>query len=229
VNAARRLLAAAGLVAVGWLVTPQPVPVYDGIGVPDEPYRYVARPQGATSTAGPTSAFGQTPVKGGVSTNGLSIATREVGPQFSLFLPPMAMAAGGTVEVRAVPEAPTDQPPGASIDGNVYVVSISSKSGPVTLTAKAGLSSMYLRATTTRQPPPAMQFRAEASQPWKALATSRNGQDVYVASFPGPGQFALAFSKNTTKGSSPLPLVLLGASVLLVALVVVIRLRTPSE
>jgi hypothetical protein len=230
ISARRRWLAGAALVGLGWLVTPQPVPVYDGLGAPDEPYRYVVPPQGAKATADATTAVAKTPVNNGTGTNGLSVATAEQGPQFSLFLPPMAMAApGGPIEVRAEPLAPTDQPRGARIDGNVYAVTLTSASGPVTLTAKSAISTLYLRATTAAQPPPVMQYRAEASQPWKALGTSRGGQDVYVASFPGPGQYALAFAARKGPAGVPvLPIVGLGAAVLLVVVVVVVRLRSTS-
>lgn len=231
ISARRRWLAGALVVTAGWFATPHPVPVYDGIGAPDEPYRFVTPPPGATATAAATSALARTPVKGGVSTNGLSVATSEVGPQFSLFLPPMAMAGpDGTIEVKAEPQAPTDQPEGSRIDGNVYLVTITHPAGAVSFTKKSAISTLYLRATTARQPPPAMQYRGDSTQPWKALPTSRGGQDVYVTSFSGPGQYALAFAAAKDGGGTPvLPLVLLGVFVLLVVVVVVVRLRPTPE
>jgi hypothetical protein len=216
-------------VGAGWLASPQAVPVYDGVGAPDEPYRFVSRPASATATAAPTSALGQSPVRAGRSTNGLSIQTAEVGPQFSLYLPPKALAAaGGPVQVRAVPQAPAAQPTAARLDGNVYVVTLTGPAGPVALTDQAALATLYLRATTTRQPGPTMQFRSSASVPWKALQTSRGGQDVYVASFTGPGQYALAFAppaKSRGGGVPVLPVVLVGIFVVLAGIIVVIRLR----
>lgn len=229
-SACRRWVAGALLVGAGWLVTPHPVSVYDGIGPPDEPYRYVARPEGTSQTAGPTAAFAQTPVKAGRGTNGLSVATMEVGPQFSLFLPPMSMAAAGsTITVRAEPKAPTTQPAGARIDGNVYVVTLSSADGSATLTEKAVFATVYLRATTAKQPPPSIYHRTDAGQPWTALKTGRGGQDFYTARFPGPGEVAVAFAVSADKGGSGLPvlpLVLGGVLVLLVVVVLVVRLRS---
>lgn len=232
-SARRRLLAGAALVGVGWLLSPHPVPVYDGLGAPDEPYRYVSAPAGATKTAAPTSGTAQSPVKDGVSTNGLSVATGETGPQFSLYLPPQSMAAaGGTIEIKVEPKAPSDQPAKARIDGNVYSVQITDTAGPVTLTKKAAIATLYLRATTARQPPPVLEYRASATQSWKSLQTSRGGSDVYVSSFSGPGDYAVAFSSGSTKASGGRPvlvIVLVAALVVLVAVVLVVRLRPSSE
>lgn len=225
----RRWLAGAVLVTVGWLASPGGVPVYDGVGAPDEPYRYVQAPAGTTTTARPTVATSTTPVTDGLGTNGLSVATAEVGPQFSLYLPPRAMASSsGPIEVTATPLAPKDEPAGATIDGNVYAVAFTSPGGTVTLTDKAALSTVYLRSTTTKQPPPTLQYRADATGVWKPLKTSRGGADFYVASFPGAGQYAVAFSDRSGAGASVLPLVVVGVLVLLVIVVVVVRLRATT-
>ena len=225
----RRLLAALLLVGLGRLLSPSAVPVYDGIGAPDEPYRYVAPPAGAAKTADATSGRATSPLVGGVSSYGMSVATAESGPQFSLFVPPKALATTGrSLEVAVAPEAPTDQPSGRRIDGNVYAVTIKA-AGPVTLTPQASLATLYLRSTTAKQPGPVMEYRAKATDPWTALKTSRGGMDVYVSSFPGPGQYALAFSATAAKkGSSPLPYFVLGGLVLLVVVVVVVRLRAAT-
>ncbi len=229
ISVPRRWLAGALLVTVGWLASPGGVPVYDGVGAPDEPYRYVQAPAGATTTAEPTVATATTPVKDGLGTNGLSVATAEVGPQFSLYLPPRAMAtSSGPIEVTATPRAPTDQPRGARIDGNVYVVSLTAAGGVVTLTEKAALATVYLRATTATQPPPELYYRADATGSWQPLKTSRGGTDFYVASFSGPGQYAVVFSDSAGGGVPVLPLVVVGVLVLLVVAVVVVRLRSTT-
>lgn len=223
----RLLVGAALLVGVGRLLSPDAVPVYDGIGAPDEPYRYVAAPAGATKTADATTARATSPLVKGKSTYGMSLATKEVGPQFSLFVPPMAFAAAGSsVVVTAAPEAPVDQPPGATIDGNVYTVSVKA-GGPVTLTPQAALATLYLRSTTAKQPGPIMQYRAPGATGWTAIKTSRGGQDIYVSAFPGPGSYALAFAHRSVSsgGSSPMPYVVIGGVLVLVAVVVVVRVR----
>jgi len=75
-----RWLAGAVLVTVGWLASPNAVPVYDGIAAPDEPYRYVSPPSGASKTAPPTSVSTDTPVAHGANAQGLSLQTAETGP-----------------------------------------------------------------------------------------------------------------------------------------------------
>lgn len=226
----RRWTAAGLLVLAGFLASPHAVPVYDGVGQPDEPYRYVSAPSGAPRTAAPTTAVATSPVAGGASTNGLSLTSGEVGPQLSAFVPAGALAAsGGTVTVRATPLAATDQPKGARIDGNVYDVTVTDPVGPVTLTPKAALATLYLRATSARQPGPVMEHRAAAGQPWAALQTSRGGQDVYIAAFAGAGQYALAFrSGAVATKASVLPWVLAGGVLVLLVALVAVRLRAGS-
>jgi len=226
--------AASVLVALGWLVTPQPVPVYDGVGAPDEPYRYVSPPAGAKSTPAPTSAAASTPVSAGASTNGLSLTSAETGPQVALFLPAAALGApSGTIAVAVRPSAPARQPADGTIDGNVYTLTATDPAGPVALTSKAALATIYLRATTAEQPGPAMEHRSGEGQPWQAIKTSRGGADVYVSSLPATGQYALVFRRAAAGGSAGggapvLPLVLGGAVVLLGAVVVVVRVRSRS-
>jgi hypothetical protein len=225
-------VAAALLVGVGRLLSPDAVPVYDGIGAPDEPYRYVAPPAGAKKTADPTSGAAFSPLVKGKSTYGMSLATAETGPQFSLFVPPLAFAAAGAkVSLTAVPLAPSDEPPGAHIDGNVYSVGIKAD-GPVTFTPQSALATLYLRATTAKQPGPVMEYRAKPDAGWTVLKTSRGGQDVYVSSFPGAGQYSLAFaaaSSGKGSSSSPAPFIVIGGVLLLaVVVVVVVRLRAAA-
>ncbi|MCU1595181.1 MAG: hypothetical protein JWO12_2573 [Frankiales bacterium] len=215
----------------GWLLAPQAVPIYDGVGQPDEPYRYVAAPAGAPKTAPATSGTATSPLSGGRNTNGMSVQTAEMGPQASLFVPPQALAAGkGDVTVTTTPKAAADQPAGAVIDGNVYAISVvSSSGGPVTLTDQAAIATLYLRSTTAKQPGPVMEYRAAAAAPWKQLKTSRGGTDIYVSSFVGAGDYALAFvasSAKASKGSSPLLYILLGVGALLVLVIVAVRRRS---
>ena len=51
VGAVVRMLVAAALLGLGWLLTPRTAPpLYDGVGFPDEPYRFVVAPAGAPKT-----------------------------------------------------------------------------------------------------------------------------------------------------------------------------------
>lgn len=56
-----RVALAAAALAAAWLLTPAAVPLYDGVGFPDEPYRYVVPPTGYRTTPPPTRAFGSVP------------------------------------------------------------------------------------------------------------------------------------------------------------------------
>ncbi|MGZ6826540.1 MAG: hypothetical protein ACXVGH_07080, partial [Mycobacteriales bacterium] len=70
----KRWLAGLLLVAAGAAASPTVVPVYDGVGTPDAPYRYVG-----TSPA--PSAAQQTVEVGPTSSAALSLRTGETGPQ----------------------------------------------------------------------------------------------------------------------------------------------------
>lgn len=224
ISVPRRWAAAAVLVTLGWLMTPNAVPIYDGISQPDEPYRYISAPKDYRSTPAATTAEVSSPVKDGTNSDGMSVQTAEQGPQASVFIPPKALAAsGGPIVLRVAPKASTSQPPGAKIDGNVYLLSLSTTAGPITKTPQAAIATLYLRATTTVQPGPVMEYREDSGKAWKALKTSRGGQDIYVSTFVGPGEYALAFAG--AKGPSKLPFVLVGGFVVLALLVVVIRIR----
>ncbi|MFN2540200.1 MAG: hypothetical protein ABR549_18885 [Mycobacteriales bacterium] len=234
ISARRRWLAGAVLVGVGWLASPAPVPVYDGLGAPDEPYRYVAPPAGAAPTAPPTSASTDTPVVNGGNVRGLSVQTGEQGPQLSVFLPQYALSANrGPIHISATPAAPTDAPPGTKVDGNVYVFGLAAPGGVVSLNPKyGGTATLYLRSTSQRTPQPAMYFRTDGTAPWSPLATTAGGFDVRVASFRGAGQYVLALAataKSSGGGVPVLPLILLGILVALTAVVMVVRLRARAE
>jgi hypothetical protein len=224
----RRLAGALLLVTLGRLLSPAAVPVYDGIGQPDEPYRYVVPPSGAQRTAAPTEGVATSPVVAGASSYGLNVATAEQSSQFLLYVPPMGLAvAARSVTVRVLPSAPADQPPGAKIDGNVYTVVTTP--ARVTLTPRAAIAIVSMRATTGRQPPPVMEYRAASTGSWGPLHTTRGGIDVYFVRYMGAGQYALAFAdaKAGHGGTSPLPYVL-GGLLLLVVVVVVIRFRVAT-
>jgi len=224
----RRLWAVGALlVGVGWLLTPNPVPVYDGIGVPDEPYRYVTSPEGGSPTAPPSEATARTPVVKGVSKDGLVLQTKEQTAQFSMFMPPGAMAATtGPITIRAVPQDPVQSPAGKKIFGNAYLITLTSPGGPVTLTKAAEAASLYQRATDTSDGW-AMHFRPTANAPWEALQTSRGGTDSHVADFIGPGEYALAKAASQASDRGGLPVLPLAIGIVLLVLVVVaIRLRS---
>jgi hypothetical protein len=234
ISARRRWLAGALVIGLGWLAAPNPVPVYDGLGAPDEPYRYVSPPQGATKTPPPTSVVVDTPVQNGGNSRGLSLQTGESGPQMSVFLPQYALSAkSGPIHIAVSPTAATDAPAGTTVDGNVYVFALAAPRGDVTFDPVHGANAtLYLRSTSQGIPQPNMYYRSDGSASWTALATTSGGLDIRVASFKGKGQYALALAASTkakSGGAPVLPLVLVGVVVLLVAVVLVVRLRARPE
>ena len=231
-SARRRWLAGALLVGVGWLASPGAVPVYDGFNQPDEPYRYVDAPAGAPKTAPPSSTTTQTPLApSGANAQALSVQTAEVGPQISVFFPQFSLLASrGPITITLTPKAPTDPPAGAKADGNMYVVSLTSPGGAVTLDKQfLSIATMYLRATDQVVPQPRMFYRPSSGAPWQELGTSSGGLDIRVSSFLGPGDYLLArpaADRPPQGGGLPtVPLVMLGVVVLLSAVVLVVRLR----
>jgi len=183
------------LVAVGWLLTAHPVPVYDGIGMPDEPYRYVSTPAGASAAAKPAGSAQETlSVVGGVNAQLASLSSDESGPQVWVYLPAGVLAApGGKITVKVAPQAPSDPPADGPIDGNIYRVSVTNPAGPVTFSSSK--STIVLRSTIAKQPGPVIEQRPGPGQKWRLLDTTRTGNDIYGAALPEAGEYALVYSK----------------------------------
>lgn len=236
--------AAAALVMVGWLVTPHPVALYDGVGLPDEPYRFVTTPAGATARVAPTGGSMSMAVSDGTNRSDINVTTRESGPQATADFPQGSVAAqAGPVVVTLTPLAPTDQPVGTPVDGNVYQVDVTSPAGPVNFTAAAVDATVSLRAPQAG-PRETMLYRPGTGQPWKALQTAQVGREVWAASLPGLGQYALAQDRPGSGGPAaagpggardgagglPVLAIALGGGVLvLLGVVAVVRRRSPTS
>lgn len=216
----------AGLLALllGWLVAPAAPPLYDGVGFPDEPYRYIVRPSNVrTSTAKATAASGVAAAVGGTNPNPIYGNSAEQGPQVALFLPERGLtgpSAARTFRLRAVPEAPSGPPPNASFNGNAYAVTATSDAGPVTLTNDGKtLGAIRLRATLPSNPGPVFEYRTTGQ--WRQLATAKVGNDIYQTALRGFGVYALAFVRTpatSARSSGGIPI---GLGVLVVLVLVV--------
>lgn len=191
------LVAAAGLM-LAWLVAPAAPPLYDGVGLPDEPYRFVTRPPGNTALTKPPSKVAvRMPVVDG-TTDGFNGASAEQGPQVSVFVPTGTIAApkdASTILLRADPRAPDGPADGGRVDGNVYRLSAVADVGIPALATARDRIQIILRATSGRQPGPVMEYRAVGGRTWTRLSTVRYGNDVYAASVRGFGDYALVFAK----------------------------------
>ncbi|MDQ6649766.1 MAG: hypothetical protein M3Z02_06580 [Actinomycetota bacterium] len=74
--------------------------------------------------------------------------------------------------------------------GNVYRVSAGSDAGPVGLTGRCSPLTIALRAPTSRQPGPTMEYRPLGGS-WRRVLTERVGTDVYQSPLAGFGDYAL--------------------------------------
>jgi hypothetical protein len=236
----RRRWVAAGLaaLAVAWLVTPAGSrrPLYDGVGFPDEPYRYVDAPVGSKPTQPPTEAV-DTQLAG---IQFLVPVSREQGPQVQALIPAASLVqppGATTLTARFQPLAPaTPLPPDGTIVGNVYRLTVTSPQGPVGIKTSSDpdhVPYLDLRAPTADQPGPVVE--AYVLFAWHRLPTIRDGNDIYGADLIGVGDYALVRlthpdaaqgqSDSFTAGQlfGPPLLIVLGLLMLVVVAVLAIR------
>lgn len=221
----RRWLGVAALLAVAWVVTPAPVPLYDGVGFPDEPYRFVEPRDGLPAA---TAAEVRLTVEGGVNTTGLVANSSEVGPQVSVFAPPQAFAlpdptASGEIRLRAEPVAVG---PPAEPESNVYDLTLSSDAGPVRVRPDVQSPLITLRAMSEREPAPSMAYRPGPQSEWRTLESQRVGLHNYSAKAPGAGQYVLVRGPvgGPKVARSTTALLVVALAVVLVAGIVAVRL-----
>jgi hypothetical protein len=182
------------LFVVTWVASGGQVPLYDGVGFPDEPYRYVLVPVGAKHGPAPKPASASAPARGGRSTAEISVQSAEQGPQVLLQLLPGWVLTPKTAKsavVTATPLAPDTAPVGGRIDGNVYRLGTMSDVGTASFGPNFGDAFLYLRAASLKPAPPVMEYRTAATSPWVRLHTEKAGTDVFVVAFKGAGDYAL--------------------------------------
>jgi hypothetical protein len=193
----RPALAAAGPLALGlaalivaWAVfLPHPAALYDGLGFPDEPYRFVHPPAGYQRTPPASAARGWMADSG----RSLSLMTAEQAPQVSLRLTARSLRVdGGGAAVTIDPvAAPIPAAPVGYTVGNVYRIAASAPlAGPTD-------STIRMRAPTAGQPGPV--FEVLTSAGWQARATDRVGNDIYQARFDRLGDWALVQTRPVVR------------------------------
>jgi hypothetical protein len=236
-NRPARLITAALLVlGVGWAIAPRSaLPLYDGIGFPDEPYRFVQRPPGAQETKAPTTANGTASVNGG-TVGSLVAASGESAPQLSIYIPKgrlVAPAGTSTVSLTGSPAQPLPTPRGQYLWSDVYTIVASP--GGVRLNSGGQQATITLRAASAQRPQPSIAYYAGGR--WHLLPTFAQGRDIYIAELTRFGQFAVVGrnpllvsqlpgnSKASSGGSAVGLIVGIGAAVVVVVLFVLGRLR----
>jgi hypothetical protein len=231
--ATRWLVAALVALLAAWVATPTALPVFDGIGQPDEPYRYVEPPPTAKTTKTPTTASSTVPVREGRNV-GQFVNSAESGPQISVYVATGALAVppdADSVRVTATPLGPeAPLPTDGDIVTNVYRVAAVAGGAEPNITGRGtGGVAIDMRAPTARQPGPV--FERRTADGWEQLKTIRSGVDVYhTDSVTRFGEFALVQLDSTGGGRGVnYGLLLGGVGVLLVAgVIVVIRTRRAS-
>lgn len=216
-------------------LAPAAVPIYDGIGNPDEPYRYVQPPANAKSTKAPTTASVVVPIHGTQSAAEYA-NTGESGPQLSLYLPIGALQAPAgvsSVTVEAKPEAPAAPlPKDGTIVTNVYSVTATANSQDVPIGSGRHEPTLQMRAPSAKQPGPWFEHRTSSG--WEREPTIRVGVDIYQAAVPSLGDWALVQlnSPVTTSGSGGgINWGFLGGGIALLVvagLIIVVRIRRTS-
>lgn len=232
--ATRWSLIAAAALGLAAAIGPAAVPIYDGIGNPDEPYRYVNPPAGYRDTKPPTTASETLKVLHGRSASG-QVNTDEFGPQLALYVPSGALAlpADATaVTVTATPIAPpAELPSDGTIEGNVYRVTVAASGGQVDLIGLGNQAPVLdMRAPTAHQPGPV--FEHYDNGRWTSYETSRIGNDIYRTRIDALGDWALVRRDSGASSSSgwllPTAAGLLGGCGLIVGVVAIRRRRGPQ-
>ena len=189
------LLVALVLLGVAWAIAPRSAPpLYDGVGFPDEPYRFVQPPPGTRETKAPTTAKATAGIVAG--RNGqLRAASAEVAPQITVTLPEgMLRIPSGRppVTLLATPEKVSTPPPsGKYLWSNVYDITVSP---PATIVDQPNVvATLILRAATAQQPLPVIAHLDGGK--WTPLHTGPAGRDVYATNLNSLGRFAVLGDK----------------------------------
>ena len=197
------VLATLALAATVAARPPHAPPLYDGVGFPDEPYRWVVPPLGEQPTRlAATEASMRVPVTGGANVESRA-QSDEKGPQILLtaFAGAFAVPAGASsITVRAVPHAvPGVQPDHGHVVSNLYVITAEAEGRPVTL---ARDYSLLLNLRAVRSTTQAAVVCHWTGTGWRQLPTDRIGVDIYAAWLDTIGPVALV---QLDPGVSPQP------------------------
>jgi hypothetical protein len=108
------LASAVGIVVIS-LFSSRIVPLYDGVGFPDEPYRYVKPPTSTSKTTLPPSpAETVIAISQGTNQVDFNLVSREQGPQASFYIYHKALKVSPPVNAasfKATPMAPDNNKP----------------------------------------------------------------------------------------------------------------------
>lgn len=224
--------------AAAWVAAPATVPLYDGPGFPDEPYRYVSPPAGYRSTPPATDAKQTLQVRNGLSTAAF-VNSAERGPQISVYVPPTGLkppAGTTTITVTATPLAPSSPlPTDGRIVGNVYkFAATTDQGGEVAIVGNSDTSMPVIQMRSPSTQPPLPVFEYLSPNGWhqvsgvkvagKQVKTLRVGQDIFQTFAPKFGDYALVVlnKQPSAGGGGGVNWALLGPGIGILAVVALI-------
>lgn len=193
------------IIFLSFAINHRVVPVYDGVGFPDEPYRYVNPPSAELQTVyPPTSAQDAAPIVDGKNNKFLSLASTDLGPQIVVYLARHSLSAVSSINsitVHANPQAfQGHQPSDGKIAGNVYDVT---SDQPVVFADSSKTSTINLRLPQAVVKPNvavAIEHRQDKNSDWQHLDTTQVGNDIYQTAFVGFGDYAaIVLTSNSSK------------------------------
>ncbi|MDT5025407.1 MAG: hypothetical protein QOE61_1833 [Micromonosporaceae bacterium] len=169
-------MVALGLLAVGLVMGARPPhspPLYDGLGFPDEPYRWFEAPAGADQTPPCTPATTRVDVNADGITTAAKGFSDEEGPQVAFAIADRALivpASSHTATVQAIPVSnPAAPPPDGQLVSNVYRFTATADSdGPVTIIPGNRIL-VNLRANKATRDP--VVFEIWSANRWQQIAT----------------------------------------------------------
>ena len=204
-------------------------PVYDGLPLSAEPYRYLQPPPGFATTPAPASASETVTVTGAAGAQTVELSTTETPPQATIIFSTGAFAApvGERIVLRIAPIPPPAQPGRGRIDGNAYSFTATGPGpggAPQPLNVGAGqVLTLALRATGAPGAPTLDRLDSGA---WHPLATTHVPPAEYSVTTDRLGDFALILppgSGGGGGGGAVIGAVIGGVLVVLAAVIVLIR------
>jgi hypothetical protein len=177
-------LAVLGLLGLGWLISPDVVPIYDGLSYPQDPYRYVA------AAPAPTAAQATVQLRDGTNPGGVVLNSVERGPQVQLYLPAGVLQAEPTSTSASLAVTPVELTGSATPDQPASNVYRFSAGAGVSLVADRAPIQVTLRAAVHRSPP-VMYYRTGPTDRWQRLRTRGLGHASFNATAPGFGDYVL--------------------------------------
>ena len=224
------LIAAAALVTVVAGFQHSRVPLYDGVSLPDEPYRYAAKIAGNNSKP-PTGSLESTVIADGFNKDALYMSTEEQGPQVYISFARGSLITSsnaGVLLVQITPVAPDARKPiTGQVAGNIYQINFTKDSTGAKFTDNPKDSSyvvLRLPQAYANGGSASVIYRTSTAQDWQTLQSKRIGNDTYEAKVVGLGEYAIAADgsikpRARNKLLLILPLTFLGMIIIAIVLI----------